>query len=247
VGDDYFWRVNVTDTLAFLERCHKAGIPRFVHCSTVGVFGNINHPPADEDSECHPDVAYEKTKLAGERAVREYAKAQNYKTTVIRPAWVYGPRCPRTEKLFRAIHKKRFFYVGDGQTLRHPIYISDMVASFEIAAEYDPDPGEIFIIAGPRAVTLEELASSIATCLGVNPPSIKLPQWFVKAGVMVLEKSAQISGRKAPFTQRSMKFYTNNTAFSTNKAEMRLGFRAGVSLEAGLSLTRNWLLEKGRI
>ncbi|MCJ7534520.1 MAG: NAD(P)-dependent oxidoreductase, partial [Anaerolineales bacterium] len=39
VGEDYFWQINLENTLEFLERCHKAGITRFVHCSTVGVYG----------------------------------------------------------------------------------------------------------------------------------------------------------------------------------------------------------------
>lgn len=247
VGEDYFWKVNVTNTLEFIERCHQAGVPRFIHCSTVGVYGDIRRPPANEDSECHPNVAYEKSKLAGESAVAEYSQANNYSTIIIRPAWVYGERDPRTEKLFRAINHGRFFYVGDGQTLRHPIHISDMVAGFEAAANYDPLPGEIFIIAGPKAVTLEELAASIAVCLDVKQPSLRLPYWIVSAGVTMLEAGARIIGMKAPFTRRSLKFYTGNTAFSIDKAEQVLGFTPQVSLEAGLGLTRDWLVEMGRI
>lgn len=45
VGDDYFWKINVDNTVEFVKRCHKAGIRRFVHCSTVGVYGDIQiHP-----------------------------------------------------------------------------------------------------------------------------------------------------------------------------------------------------------
>lgn len=247
VGDDYFWKVNVEHTLEFVERCHKAGIPRFIHCSTVGVYGDIKDPPADEASECHPDVAYEKSKLAGEKAVVAYCKTNNYQTIVIRPAWVYGPRCPRTEKLFRAISKGRFFFVGNGQTLRHPVYITDMLDGFLLAAGVESDPGEIFIIAGSSAVTLEELATTIANSLGVKPPALKLPEGFVKAGVVLIEDGSKLIGITPPYTRRSMKFYTGNTSFSIRKAEQILGFRPSVSLEDGVSFTRDWLLENGRI
>lgn len=247
VADDYFWKVNVEHTSEFVERCQKAGIPRFVHCSTVGVYGDINDPPADETSECHPDVAYEKSKLAGEKAVVAYSLTNNYRTIVIRPAWVYGPRCPRTEKLFRAINKGRFFYVGNGQTLRHPVYITDMLQGFLCAVEVETDPGEIFIIAGPSAVTLEELATSIANSLSVRPPALRLPEWFVNAGVVLIENGAKLAGMKPPYTRRSMKFYTGNTAFSIRKAQQFLGFQPRVSLGEGLNLTRDWLFENGRI
>jgi dihydroflavonol-4-reductase len=241
VGEEYFWNVNVDNTRDFVERCHKAGIPRFVHCSSVGVYGDIDNPPADEESECHPDVAYERSKLAGETAIREFATDKGYQIVVLRPAWVYGPRCSRTEKLFRTIEKGRFFYVGDGQTLRHPIYISDMIEAFEIAANHDNTPGEIFIIAGSEAVTLEVLANGIADCVGVKHPSLKLPKALVWIGVTFLEFSSRVTGMKVPFTRRSMKFYTGNTAFSIKKAEEMLGFHPQVELRDGLALTYTWL------
>ena len=247
VGEDYFWQINVDNTLEFVKRCREAGIGRFVHCSTVGVYGDIQNPPADEESECHPDVAYERSKLAGESAVRDYAKENEYHLVVIRPAWVYGPRCPRTEKLFRTIQKGRFFYVGDGETFRHPIYISDMVAGFNLASNFNGAPGEIFIIAGAEPVTLKQLANGIAKSLGVKPPTMRFPKTMVWLGVSGLELISKLTGMKAPFTRRSMKFYTGNTAFSIRKAESDLGYHPQVDLQEGLDRTKHWLVEEGRI
>jgi nucleoside-diphosphate-sugar epimerase len=241
VADAYFYRVNVAGTRAFAERCHQAGVGRFVHCSTVGVYGDIKHRPADEESPCHPDVAYEKSKLAGERAVREFARASGLDVVVVRPAWVYGPGCPRTAKLFRTIGNGRFFYVGDGQSLRHPIFIADMVAGFELAAVHPAASGETFIMAGPRPVTLRELAASIAALQQVSPPRLQLPAGLVWAGCYALELGFGLVGRPAPFTRRSLKFFTGNTAFSTAKAVRMLGFQPRVSLDEGLALTHAWL------
>lgn len=247
VSDEYFWKVNVQATREFVERCYDAGISRFVHCSSVGVFGDIKNPPADEESECYPDVAYERSKLAGERAVLEFAQQCDYDVVVIRPAWVYGPRCPRTQKLFRTIKKGRFFYVGAGRTLRHPIYITDMVNGFEIAAAHENSRGEVFIMAGPRAVTLEELVNGIASSVGASPPRLKLPKSVVWMGCLLLEAGAKATGREAPFTRRSMKFYTGNTAFSIEKARKMIGFNPVVDLQDGLDWTCNWLKENHAI
>jgi nucleoside-diphosphate-sugar epimerase len=241
VDDTYFWQVNVEGTRNFVARCHQAGIGRFVHCSSVGVYGDIESPPADEETECHPDIAYERSKLAGETAVLDYARQNDYELTVVRPAWVYGPRCPRTLKLFRTIKKGRFFFVGNGRTLRHPIYIDDMVRGFEVAATHERAAGQIFIIAGPRAVTLVELTDGIADCLGVPPPKLKLPQLLVWPGVYFLELVGALTGREVPFTRRSLKFFTGNTAFTTKKAYEVLGFRAQTELSAGLKQTRDWM------
>lgn len=247
VDENYFWEINVDNTLEFVKRCHEAGIKRFVHCSTVGVYGDIQDPPADEESECHPDVAYEKSKLAGETAVRDYAVRIGYPLVVLRPAWVYGPRCSRTERLFRTIKKGRFFFVGDGKTLRHPIFVSDMVAGFDLAARYSGAPGEVFIMAGKNPVTLEYLVNSIAEAIEVNKPKMRFPKALVWVGVTGLEVIAKITKMNVPFTRRSLKFYTGNTAFSIEKAEALLGFHPMVDLQSGLNQTANWLKEEYRL
>jgi nucleoside-diphosphate-sugar epimerase len=245
VAEGYFWAVNVGGAKDFVERCHRAGVGRFVHCSSVGVYGSLKNPPANEFSICHPETEYERSKLAGEMEVNEYAQENGYPVVVIRPAWVYGPGCPRTRKLFRAIKKGRFFFVGDGQSLRHPIYIDDMLEAFEVAATNPRALGEMFIIAGPRAVTLRELASEIANSLGVPPPSLRLPKTLVWTGLILLEVTAQVVKREAPYSRRSLKFYTGNTSFDTRKATEDLGFYPKISLEEGVRRTYEWMSEVG--
>jgi len=237
VDENHFWKINVEGAREFVERACRSGIMRFVHCSSVGVYGDIKQPPATEEDECHPDIAYETSKLAGEQAVRDFARHHRYPVVVVRPAWVYGSGCPRTLKLFRTIRKGRFFFVGSGETLRHPIHIDDMVEGFEIAATHARAPGQVFIMAGPRAVTLVELANEVAACLRVAPPRVKLPQAPVWYGCYLLELAYHALGKEAPFSRRSLKFFTGNTAFSTEKAANLLNFRATVDLREGLERT----------
>jgi nucleoside-diphosphate-sugar epimerase len=247
VDDSHFWRVNVDGTGDFVARCHRAGVGRFVHCSSVGVYGDIQNPPADEESERRPNIPYEQSKLAGEEAVMAYAAANDYAVTVLRPAWVYGPDCARTEKLFRSIRKGRFFFVGDGRTLRHPIYIEDMVNAFESAAGHERALGQAFIIAGPSAVSLRELADEIARALEVKPPRLRAPLWLVFPAVYLLELAGKLSGKNVPFTRRSLKFFTGNTAFAIGKAREELGFTPQIELAEGIGRTAVWLKQEGRL
>jgi nucleoside-diphosphate-sugar epimerase len=98
-------------------------------------------------------------------------------------------------------------------------------------------------MAGPRAVSLIELASEIAGVVGAPSPALKLPKALVWAGCYALETGFSLIGREAPFTRRSMKFFTGNTSFCTKKAEQLLGFRAVTDLPEGVRKTRQWLLE----
>ncbi|MGH2538594.1 MAG: NAD-dependent epimerase/dehydratase family protein [Candidatus Promineifilaceae bacterium] len=243
LSEAFFQRVNVDGTRAFVERCQRAGVGRFVHCSSVGVYGDLKRPPADEDSPFGPQNAYERTKLAGEQAVRERARQANYDLVVVRPAWVYGPGCPRTARLFRSINRGRFFFIGDGRALRHPIYVADMAQGFEAAATHPNAAGEHFIIAGPRAVTLLELTAEIARALGRPAPRLKVPLALARPAVAALETAGRVSGRPVPFSRRSLKFFTGNTAFVTDKAQRLLGYQAKTELADGVQLTGRWLAE----
>src|SRR5688500_12685610 len=99
----HYWKVNVGATVNLLRAAHDAGVKRVVYCSSVGVFGELAHLPADESTPCNPTNIYEQTKLAAEQAVQSFTREFGLPVIIARPAWVYGPGCPHTRKLFRTI------------------------------------------------------------------------------------------------------------------------------------------------
>ena len=58
--------VNATAVGDLVEQSARAGVRRVVHCSTVGVHGDIEHPPANEDAPIRPGDIYQRTKVEGE-------------------------------------------------------------------------------------------------------------------------------------------------------------------------------------
>jgi nucleoside-diphosphate-sugar epimerase len=238
--DDYYREVNVDVTIGLLKAARAASVSRVVHCSSVGVIGDVKNPPADESSPCHPTNIYEQTKLAGEQAALQYAAEKGYPVVVARPAWVYGPRCPRTEKLFRTIGKGRFPLFGDGRTLRHPVYVSDAVRGLELCAETAGAAGQVYIIAGDEVVTVEMLVGTIAEILAVRPPALHLPIALGRVGGYALELAFKPLGRQAPFSRRSLDFFLKDNAYLTGKARRELGFEPRVGLHTGLVETLHW-------
>ena len=241
----YFDDVNVRATGELVRLAGEAGVRRVVHCSTVGLYGPLATLPADEDTVPRPDIAYERSKLAGEQAVREAAEASGVSTVILRPAWVYGPLCPRTLKLIRTIARRRFFFVGDGANRRHPIYITDMVDAFERAAEADLPSGETIIAAGPDTVTVRELVELIIEELGMDYRPPRLPTWFMEAACLAIEKAAALAGREPPFSRRSLKFFSDSSAYDIGKARRLLGFDPGVSTGEGIRRTLRYYREQG--
>ena len=237
LSDEHYRHVNVDAAVCLVDAAMRAGVARFVHCSSVGVIGDVENPPADETSACHPTNIYERTKLEGERAVLDFSRRTGFPVVVMRPAWVYGPRCPRTAKLVRTISKGRFPIFGGGKNLRHPVYISDAIRGLELCAETTNVDGEVFIIAGEAPVESRELVSVISRALKVRTRNISLPIFLGQWGGRALEVLFKPLGKQPPFSRRSMDFFLKHNAYSIDKARRRLGYQPRVDLQTGIQMT----------
>ena len=235
--DEHYRRVNVGATLSLLDAAREAGVRRFVHCSSVGVIGDVEQPPADEVTDCHPTNIYERTKLEGERAALDFAQRTGFPVVVARPAWVYGPRCPRTAKLIRTISKGRFPIFGSGKNMRHPLYISDAVRGLELCAETPGIEGEAFILAGEEPVEARQLVQVIGEELHTRTRNIHLPIFLGRWGGLALELLFKALGKQPPFSRRSMDFFLKHNAYSIAKAKHRLNYQPQVDLRTGIQKT----------
>jgi dihydroflavonol-4-reductase len=244
LGDEAYWRINRDGARELVRLSHEAGVGRFVHCSSVGVYGEITRPPADETSPCHPDLIYEKSKLAGEQAVLAYHRETGFPLTVIRPVWVYGPGCPRTEKLFRSLRQGTFFYIGSGGSLRHCLHVDDFNRACELAATRPEAIGEIFVIGDAAAVTLRELLNAMAAAGGFRKPWVHLPLAVMRPLFAATEKLFLQLKKEPVVSTRTLKFFTNNTAFSIAKARKLLGFEPRYGVDEGMR--RTWAEISGR-
>ena len=100
--------VNADGVVHVIESAHEAGARRVVHCSTVGVHGDIEHPPASEEAPLKPGDVYQETKLLGEQLGREAAARAGVELVIARPTGIYGPGDRRLFKLFGDIARGRF-------------------------------------------------------------------------------------------------------------------------------------------
>jgi nucleoside-diphosphate-sugar epimerase len=233
-----FAAVNVDAATALVAAAARQGVRRVVHASSVGIYGHVADPPADEAAPRNPGNAYERSKAAGEDAALAAAREHLQEVVVLRPAWVYGPGCPRTAKLLRAIASGRFLYVGAGTNLRHPVYVDDVVAAFALAAEApETVAGNAYIVAGPHALPLRAMVEAFARALGVPAPSRALPRPLAVGLGLGLEVAYGAVGKQPPFSRRSIVFFENDNAFETAAATRDLGFTARTDLDAGLAAT----------
>jgi nucleoside-diphosphate-sugar epimerase len=232
---EQFESVNVGALQRVVECSAAAGVRRLVQVSSVGVYGHVVSPPAKEDAPLHPENDYERTKAAGEEIARHTANRTGLDLVIVRPSWVYGAGCPRTAKLLRSLRKGRFFYIGKGNNLRHPIYVDDFLEGVESAALAPAGVcGKTFNLAGPRWMTVEEMVSEFAKAINVRPPTIHAPRWMGLTAGWAAERVSAVVGAEPPISRRTLAFFENDNAFDISAARQAFGFDPRTELEGGV-------------
>jgi nucleoside-diphosphate-sugar epimerase len=247
LADDVYRAVNVDAVRMVIEAAHAGGAKRVVHCSTVGVHGDVEHPPANEDAPLAPGDIYQVTKVEGERAAREAAERLGIEVVIARPTGIYGPGDRRLLKLFKGVARRRFIVLGSGNIYYHLTYIDDLVEGFRLCGEVPGVGGRTYILAGGEVTTLNDLIELIAQEAGVEPPKLRLPVWPFWIAGAACEAICAPLGIEPPIYRRRVDFFTKSRAFDIARARQELGYNPQVSLRDGIRRTLAWYREQGWI
>jgi nucleoside-diphosphate-sugar epimerase len=232
--------INATAVRSVIEAAAAAGAKRVVHCSTVGVHGDVEHPPANEDAPLRPGDVYQRSKVEGEAAARQAAADCGIAVVIARPTGIYGPGDRRLLKLFRGVARRRFFVLGHGQIYYHLTYIDDLVEGFRLCGETPAAAGRTYILAGAEVTTLDELVKLVAEEAGVAPPRLHLPVWPFWAAGAVCEMLCAPFGVEPPLYRRRVDFFTKSRAFDITRARVELGYEPRVGVREGIRRTLEW-------
>lgn len=244
--DSYYHDVNVGGTLNVLNAARKHGVERIVHCSTIGVHGDVEVIPCTEDGPLAPGDIYQRTKLIGEQMALE-AFNKDLNGVVFRPASIYGPGDLRLLKMFKAIHRRQFLMIGDGKTLWHPVYIDDLVNGIILCGTVDAALGNVFILAGDRYMSLNEWTATIAGAVNRPVPRLRIPYFPIKMAAIACEAVCKPLGVEPPLHQRRAGFFVKNRAFDISRARDVLGYRPQVSIAEGVQKTAEWYFREGHL
>jgi nucleoside-diphosphate-sugar epimerase len=242
VPDQRFHDVNVGGTRNLLEASAKAGVHRFVHGSTIGVYGSASGV-IDESTPCQPDNIYGKTKLEGELLTRSYL--ERLPVVVVRIPEVYGPGDRRLLKLFRSVDRGAFFMIGRGNNLHHPIYVEDLIGGLLASAEVPEAVGETMLLAGKEPISTNEMVAAVARALGKTPPRFRAPMFPFAVTAAMMELTLRQLGIQPPLHRRRLDFFRKSFTLSSHKANKLLGFSPKVTFEEGARNTAEWYRKMG--
>ncbi|HDP97800.1 MAG TPA: NAD-dependent epimerase/dehydratase family protein [bacterium] len=247
VPHQLFFDVNVGGTKNLLEASVDAKVRRFVHCSTVGVQGEIKNPPADEAAPYNPGDYYQQSKVEGEQLALKFFKENEIEGVVFRPVGIYGPGDTRFLKIFKFVHSGKFRMIGNGNVLYHLTFVKDLVEGIILCGEKPEAVGEVFTLGGNEYVTLTEFIKLLAEAMNVPVPKKHVPLWPVWVAAVICEYACYPFRIKPPLYRRRLEFFTNDRAFDISKAKRILGYNPKVPLKEGLKITADWYREQGML
>jgi nucleoside-diphosphate-sugar epimerase len=238
-----FWRTNAVGTSNVLDAAVRAGAGRFVHLSSIVVFG-VDYPDgADESRPVKPTGApYTDTKVAAEQAVLRAHAAGDIPCTIVRPGDVYGPGSdPWLLRPLEAI-KSGAFALPDGVVT--PVYIDDLVDGIVRAAAEPRAVGHIFTVTDGTKVENRRFFEPYHHWLGKKGPRI-LPTSALKAATWPVAKAAQLRGTDTDMTPATMEYFSRRNGYSIQKARDVLGYEPKTSFEEGMERSREWAERNG--
>ena len=218
--------VLVDGTYEVVEAAADAGVRKVVAASSASVYGLATEFPTTEQQ--HPydnDTLYGAAKTFNEGLLRSFRAMRGLDYVVLRYFNVYGPRMDihglYTEVLIRWMERIEAgqppLILGDGTQTMDFVYTEDIARANLLAAAGDVS-GEVLNIGSGTETSLTELAQQLIHVMGAD---VELEYGPPRGVNGVTRRLADVS-----------------------RAAERLGWKAEVSLEAGLSQLVSWWHEQ---
>lgn len=212
---------------------------QFIFISTPGVQG-FGYPCAREDAPYNPRGLYERTKVLAELKIRECALKPDKSWTILRPDFVYGPGDARRVKLYKRIEGRLWLRIGRGSSVLRPTHVLDLCKAVFLCLQNHKAYNQIFNVAGPEVLSVDEYIDTIASLLGVNLLPFRLPTIAVMIGATICELAALLSKTSPLITRSQIEFLTQDHATDIAKIKRLLGFTPTVDLYTGMKQTLTW-------
>ncbi len=219
--------INAAAQLRFLEvlRRERPGV-RVVYAGTRQVYGVPQYLPVDEQHPVEPVDYNGVHKFAASQYHLMLSRLGALDAVVLRLTNVYGPRmalsvpCQGVLSTFlrRALLGQELEVYEDGELIRDPVYVDDVVEAFLLAGAAASLRRRTYNIGGPEAMPLRQIAQVVAQLAGVRVVTKPFPPE---------RKSIDIGSYRA----------------DSSRFQHHFGWRARVSFQDGIRRSLAWYRE----
>ena len=193
---EHYQAANVTGLRKLLEQL-AIGAPelrRFVHFSTVDVYG-FPASPCDETAPLPKNpFGYGESKRLGEQVVWEYARSRGLPVTVLRPCNVIGPGSPFVERIGAELKNGLMLKIDGGRANAGLVYVDNLVRYAICLAASSEAEGEVFNVRDPCDVSWGQFLADLQAGIASRGWTIDLPYGLAEVAARSLAGAYQLLG-----------------------------------------------------
>lgn len=233
---DHCRKLNVGGTGNIARAAVESGVRRFVHMSSVAVYGRVAGVRIVESSPMRKiGDPYGDTKIDAEKIVGDLAKRGELNLTIIRPTVVYGPGDDKfLPKLVENLRAGRARVIGDGENQVDAIHVNDTVRFLTRVLVDERTVGGIYNLNNPDNPTWNELVSEVAAAIGVPPPRGRLPYVVAMAVAIAMESAARLRGGTPRLTRYAVRVVGRPYHYVADRARDELGFEPRIDMRTAI-------------
>jgi nucleoside-diphosphate-sugar epimerase len=212
------WESNATGTGILADACIAAGVRKLVYTSTICVYGRAYDRPVAEDEPVCPVEEYGRSKLEGERLLRE--RAGRLDSDCLRcPTIVSAGRLGLLAIFFEFVREgRRIYLVGDGSNRYQFIDAVDLAEACLLAARA---PGShIYHVGSDNVKTLREVYEAVIREAGSTSRFVRLPGRPATMALSLLHRLGL-----SPLGPYHSRLIAGTFVFDTSRIKADLGWR----------------------
>lgn len=236
---DEFVALNLGGTIALLDAAERRGVDRFVHLSSVVVYGYEDRSTQDEDAPLRTiGIPYLDTKSSSDRIARRRG------AVVIRPGDVYGPgSVPWTVRPLELARTGRLAIPSPGTQRMLPVYVDDLVEAALLGA-LEGERGRAYAAWSGENLSFRDYFDRLVTPAGGS--CRVLPSTVLRAAASASAAVARVRGSEPDLGPHALTFVDRRGSVSTARIRHELGWEAQVGIDEGLERIRRWSAGESR-
>ena len=168
--------INILGIINILEMTRKYDINKIIFASSVGIYGEPNYLPVDENHPINPLSPYGLSKYVGEEYIKLYNRLYGIEYAILRYSNVYGERQdPRGEAgvisifIDKMLKNQNPVIFGDGNQTRDFVYVGDVARANLMALNWK---NEVVNIGTGKETSVNELFNIIKNEIGFKGTAI---------------------------------------------------------------------------
>jgi 2-alkyl-3-oxoalkanoate reductase len=242
-----FFDCNTQGTVNLLDAAieHAPKLRRFVHISSLEACGPSHDGAPVPREQQEPVTAYGRSKLAAEKEV--LARKDRLPVVILRPAGIYGPRDIEFLEAFKAVTKRQWPVIGNGEMLGCYTYGPDCARACIRAVEAEIPSGSIYFVDDGQPLPMaramgeilhEVLGTAPLLRFGVPFPVLQLASFGVEAYGKVRRKPVML-------TREKVRMLRHHWVCESEATRKDLDWTPEVTFPDGARRTAKWYQDNG--